>query len=57
MSVPIGSGVSQLEPAKRGDHGIAKGSGGFGQLEKGSPVGGVPKVAKGGDGPQAQVGG
>ena len=56
MSVPIGSGVSQLEPAKRGDHGIAKGSGGFGQLEKGSPVGGVPKVAKGGDGPQAQVG-
>ena len=57
MGVPVGSGGSLVEPAERGDHGIAKGSGGIGQLEQGRPVGGVPKVAKSGDGPQAKVGG
>ena len=55
MGVPVGSGVSLVEPAERGDHGIAKGSGGMGQLEKGLPVSGVPKIAKGSDGPHAQV--
>ena len=57
MGVAVGSGGSLVEPAQGGDHGIAKESGGIGQLEKGRPVGGVPKIAKGCDGPQAKVGG
>ena len=56
-NVPESSGGSLVEPAERGDHRIAKWSGGVGQLEQGCPVGGVPKIAKCGDGPQAQVGG
>ena len=56
-NVPESSGGSLVEPAERGDNRIAKWAGGVGQLEQGSAVGGVAKVAKGGDGPQAQIGG